>query len=97
MLIRALGVIGLIQAPLFDDHILADDEAMRRHLPQFGKHASDMFIGVDKCDYDRQVPTSLHQVSCAHTAATLKAGERVVASGTFLADSEAQLKNGVHQ
>ena len=46
--IQLSRIPGLVQTPLLDHHILADDQSMRGHLPQPGQNAVDMFIGVDK-------------------------------------------------
>ena len=60
----------LIQISLLNDDVLSNDEPVRSHLTEMGKHPGNVLFKIDKDDHDRQVPACLYQtrgmyVGCA--------------------------------
>ena len=50
----------LVQATLFDDHVLAHNEAVRRHLLQFGQDTANVLIGINESDDHRKASARLY-------------------------------------
>ena len=51
-----------IDAALLDHYIFTDDETMSGHLSQLGKNASDVLVGIDEGNHNRQVPSCLDKM-----------------------------------
>ena len=54
---------------------------MGGHLPQRGKNAADVFIGIDKSDYHRQVASRLDKMRGMNAASPLEARDRMKGDG----------------
>src|SRR3981081_3194735 len=52
-----------VEAPLFQNHILANDQAMSSHLPQGVEYAVHMFIGIHKADDYGKLSSSVYKVT----------------------------------
>jgi hypothetical protein len=59
---------------LLDHHVLAHDQAVRRHLAQLGQNAVDVLVHVDERDHDRQLASGFDQVGGVDFAASEEAG-----------------------
>ncbi len=53
----------LIQIPLFQNHVFADDQAVRGHLFQRRQHAADVLVGIHKNDDYRELAAGIDQVA----------------------------------
>src|ERR1035441_8821118 len=70
-----------IEAALLDHNIFTDDETMSGHLSQLGKNASDVLVGIDEGNHNRQVPSCLDKMGCLDAAAALETRHRVEGHG----------------
>ena len=52
----------LIQTPLFDHHVFTNNEPVRGHFIELGKHAIHVFLEVDENNHRQQVSAGVHQV-----------------------------------
>ena len=66
-----------IQTALLNHNILADDQPMGRHLPQFRQSSIHMLVGIDKRDYDGQLASGFDEMRGVDFAAPKKTGHRV--------------------
>jgi hypothetical protein len=66
---------------LLDHNVLADDEAMRRHLSELGKNARDVLVGIDKGNHNRQIASCLNQMGGLDAASALETRDRVEGYG----------------
>src|SRR5664279_1268784 len=70
-----------IEATLLDHNIFTDDEAMSGHLPQLGKNASDVLVGIDEGNHNWQVPSCLDKMGGLDAASALETRHRVEGHG----------------
>src|SRR5437667_12122287 len=61
-----------IQTSLLQHHILAHDQAVRRHFLQSRQDASDVFIGIDKNDDHGEIAASVDEVAGLDTLTSEK-------------------------
>jgi hypothetical protein len=62
LLVRSDNRVELVQTPLLQYYILADDEAVGRHFLEFRHHAADVLVSIDEADHDRQFPSRFHEM-----------------------------------
>src|ERR1035438_774703 len=70
-----------IEAALLDHYIFTDDETMSGHLSQLGKNASDVLVGIDEGNHNRQVPSCLDPMGGLDAASALETRHRVEGHG----------------
>src|ERR1035441_10575401 len=70
-----------IEAALLDHNIFTDDETMSGHLSQLGENASDVLVGIDEGNHNRQVTSCLNQMGGVHAASALETSHRVEGHG----------------
>src|SRR5664279_322498 len=70
-----------IEAALLDHNIFTDDETMSGHLSQLGKNASDVLVGIDEGNHNRQVPSCLDKMGGLDAASPLEPRDRVEGHG----------------
>ena len=61
-----------IETALLQHHILPHDQSVRCHFLQSWQDASDMFIGIDKNDYYRELAASVDEVAGLDSLASEK-------------------------
>ena len=63
-----------VKVPLFEHHILAHDQPVRRHFLQRGQYAAHMLIGIDEDDDHGQLAAGFNHVSGLHAVSSQESG-----------------------
>src|SRR5689334_7870122 len=71
------GVDMSVETALFQNHVLPNDQAMRRHFFQGGQDPADVLIGIDEDDDHRQFATGIHQMAGLDLLAAKKSRYRM--------------------
>src|SRR5947207_15262527 len=83
-----------IQAALLDHDILANDQAMCRHLAQLWQHASNVLVGIDERNDDGKVATGFDKMRRSYLAPPEKASDCMECNRTKYALFSQIFQNG---